>query len=258
MSANLPIERLSQHLSEFEFRRLFNELGWSNPVSDRPIEFSVNDEKYTRREVSQLSGAVVFEITSPNGAIPEKNLRQKIEQEITKLHQENVLIFVDGSRTNSLWYWTKFEDKKKYPREHLYIKGQPVDLMLGKITAMNFDISEFDDEGNVPIVAVANKLQQALDVEKVTKKFYGEFQTFHLEFIEFIKGIENERDKQWYASVILNRLMFIYFLQKKFFIDNNQNYLQDKLAASKAKDKNLFLHRISRQTLFRRFRQTRI
>ncbi len=240
MPENLPIEILSRHLSNFEFRQLFNELGWSNPANDREVEFYVSDKKFTRKEISQLSGATVFEIASANGAIPDKNLRKKIEDEIIKLHRENVLIFVDGSRTNSLWYWTKFEDKKKYPREHLYIKGQPVDLMLGKITAMNFDISEFDDEGNVPIVAVANKLQQALDVEKVTKKFYGEFQTFHLEFIEFIKGIENERDKQWYASVILNRLMFIYFLQKKFFIDNNQNYLQDKLAASKAKGNNLF------------------
>lgn len=240
MPENLPIDSLSKHLGNFEFRQLFNELGWSNPTSDRPIEFSVNDQNFKRKQISQLSGAVVLEITSTNGEIPDKNLRQKIEQAITKLHQEHVLIFVDATRTNSLWYWTKLEGKKKYPREHLYIKGQPVDLMLGKITAMNFDISEFDDEGNVPIVAVANKLQTALDVEKVTKKFYGEFQTFHLEFIEYIKGIENERDKQWYASVILNRLMFIYFLQKKYFIDGDDFYLQNKLAASKAKGKNLF------------------
>ncbi len=209
MPENLQIELLSQNLSNFDFRQLFNELGWSNPTSEKLIEFSVSGETFTRKQISQLSGAVVFEIASADGKIPEKNLRQKIQHEITKFHQENVLIFIDANCTNSLWYWAKFEDKKKYPREHLYIKGQPVDLMLGKIMSMNFDISEFDDEGNVPIVSVAQKLQKALDVEKVTKKFFIEFEKLHVKFLDYIEGIENERDKKWYASVILNRLMFI-------------------------------------------------
>jgi hypothetical protein len=34
---------------------------------------------------------------------------------------------------------------------------------------------------------------------------------------EHIEGIDNERDKRWYASVLLNRLMFVWFLQKKGF-----------------------------------------
>jgi hypothetical protein len=122
----------------------------------------------------------------------------------------------------------------------LYIKGQPVDLMLSKITALNFDIADFDEDGNVPIISVAKKLQKALDIEKTVKKFFTEFQVEHTRFLEFIEGIENERDKKWYVSVILNRLMFIYFLQKKFFIDNDQDYLQNKLAQTKAKGSNLF------------------
>ena len=257
MPDNLQIDRLSQHLSNFEFRQLFNELGWSNPSSDRPVEFVVGGETFTRQQISQLSGAVVFEVTATNGEIPEKNLLKKIQEEITKLHQENVLIFLNksrtnsnNSRTNSLWYWTKFENKKKYPREHLYIKGQPVDLMLGKIMAMNFDLSEFDDDGNVPIIAVANKLQKALDIEKVTKKFFGDFEKLHIKFLEFVEGIENERDKKWYASVILNRLMFIYFLQKKFFIDNDQDYLQNKLAESKTKGENQYYRNFLNQLFF--------
>jgi hypothetical protein len=35
--------------------------------------------------------------------------------------------------------------------------------------------------------------------------------------------------KSWYVSVMLNRLMFIYFLQKKGFLDNNRHYLRTKL-----------------------------
>jgi hypothetical protein len=240
MSENFQIDILSRHLSNFDFRQLFIELGWSNPASDKAYDFIVAGETFTRKQISQLSGAVVFEINSADGKIPEKNFLAKIQHEITKLHRENVLIFVDVSRTNSLWYWTKFENKKKYSREHLFIKGQPVDLMLGKIMALNFDIADFDEDGNVPIISVAKKLQKALDIEKTVKKFFTEFQVEHTRFLEFIEGIENERDKKWYVSVILNRLMFIYFLQKKFFIDNDQDYLQNKLAQTKAKGSNLF------------------
>jgi hypothetical protein len=40
-------------------------------------------------------------------------------------------------------------------------------------------------------------------------------------------------NKKWYASVMMNRLMFCYFIQKKRFLDWNDNYLQDKLKKCK-------------------------
>ena len=101
---------------------------------------------------------------------------------------------------------------------------------------MVVDLSDFDETGTVPVVEVASRLKSALDIEKVTKKFYKEFSEQHLVFLELIQGIDDERQRRWYASVLLNRLMFIYFLQRKHFLDNgNLNYLQDKLAESRQK-----------------------
>src|SRR2546425_475827 len=82
-------------------------------------------------------------------------------------------------------------------------------------------------EGNVSIVEVARRLRAALDVERVTKRFYGEFQEQQIAFLELIRGVPDERQRRWYASVLLNRLMFIYFLQKKYFIDGGDlNYMR--------------------------------
>ena len=59
--------------------------------------------------------------------------------------------------------------------------------------------------------------------------------------MKFIKGIDDQLNMDWYASLMLNRLMFCYFIQKKGFLDNNKNYLQDKLKACKEKKgKNKF------------------
>ncbi|MBA7581253.1 hypothetical protein ES708_23155 [subsurface metagenome] len=47
-------------------------------------------------------------------------------------------------------------------------------------------------------------------------------------------------NKDWYASLMLNRLMFIYFIQRKGFLDKNLNYLSDKryeTQKKKGKDK---------------------
>ena len=143
------------------------------------------------------------------------------------------MIFLDTERTQSLWYWVKRQDGKNLPRDHFYIKGQPGDLFLSKLGGIVFDISEFDESGNISVIEVAQRLRKALDIERVTKKFYGEFYDEHIRFIELIQGIPDDKQRRWYASVLLNRLMFIYFLQRKGFIDNGDlNYLQNKLAAS--------------------------
>ena len=44
-----------------------------------------------------------------------------------------------------------------------------------------------------------------------------------------IDGIKDEKDKHWYSLVLLNRLMFIWFVQKKGFTDDDYNYLEKKL-----------------------------
>ena len=54
-------------------------------------------------------------------------------------------------------------------------------------------------------------------------------------FFEFIEGIDEDHDQHWYSAVMLNRLMFLYFIQKKQFLNNDNNYLKTKLAESKEK-----------------------
>src|SRR4051812_35434936 len=98
---------------------------------------------------------------------------------------------------------------------------------------MYVDFKEMTD-GDLSIVDALDKLKRALDVEPVTKKFYAEFREKHLEFIEHIHGIDDERERQWYASVLLNRLMFVYFLQRKGFLDGGDyHYLQHHIESSR-------------------------
>jgi hypothetical protein len=51
--------------------------------------------------------------------------------------------------------------------------------------------------------------------------------------LKFIEGIPDRDLERWYASVMINRLMFIYFVQKKGFLDNDKDYLRAKLRLTK-------------------------
>ncbi len=82
---------------------------------------------------------------------------------------------------------------------------------------------------------------KAFDVERVTKKFYEDYKLLHALFKDAAKNVPTPNDRPWLASVTLNRLMFVYFLQRKGFLDNgNEHYLEQKLAASKKLGKNRF------------------
>ncbi len=238
----LDLTNARKCLQSFDFTCLFVEdLGWSQPGTVEPVPMACKDVAFTRREVAELAGVVVFEIVAQDGLIPDLKTRAAVHKEISKHHHENVLVFVDARRTQSVWYWVKRQDGKVAPRNHIFVRGQSGDLLLSKLSSMAFDLSEFDAAGSVPLLEVTNRIKQALDIERVTKKFYAEFQDQHLAFLDLIRGIDDERDRHWYASVLLNRLMFIYFLQKKFFLDGGDDrYLQNKLEQSRARGSDLF------------------
>jgi len=253
----MPLDPTSarEYLNAFDFKTLFiEELGWSKPTSREAMEFVCQDVMFTRQEIASLSGVVVFEITAAAGLIPDADTCKAIHKEISALFHENLLIFLDVDRTQSLWYWAKREGAKLLPRRHSYFKGQPGDLFLSKISAMFVDIADLDEDGSLGVAQAAKLLQKALDTEAVTKKFFKDFETEHTRFLTLVQGIGDERDRRWYASVLLNRLMFIYFLQRKFFLDGgNETYLQDKLALYAAADEGRYYGEFLKALFFEGF-----
>ena len=235
----MPIDRTTvrHYLQAFDFKNLFiEEMGWSKS-NPRAIPMEANGTRYQRRAIAQQSGVSVFEVfpAEATAQLPDAKTRKLLHEQIEKLSHENLIIFLDNDqkRTQSLWYWVKRDGKKSHPREHLYMQGQPGDLFLSKLDSMVIELDDLREDGTLPISDVTKRLASALDIERVTKKFYTEFSTLRVAFIDKIDGIQKDADRFWYASVLLNRLMFIYFLQKRGFIQNNTRYLDEHLQRSK-------------------------
>jgi hypothetical protein len=240
--------QVKKYLQLADFTSLFiEELGWDY-ADISPIYLNVNDENYTIEAICQKRGLMVYHCLPEKGILPNSQVRKKIDVEVTSYSQEHLIIYTDKGQQKQVWQWVKRESATKTKaKETTFNITQSGELLSQKLESLFIDFAE---EENLTLTDVTQRTERAFDIEKVTKDFFNKFQERHFKFAAVIQGIENPKDANWYASVVLNRLMFIYFLQKKGFLDHgNTNYLQDKLKVSQTQGKDLYYQQFL-QTLF--------
>ncbi len=248
-------QRMKQHLHEFQFQQLFiEELGWAH-CKGNTIPIALEDGECLLSPFAEMGGMVIYQgKIAENSKLPQTQRRISISRELSKVTFEHMVIFTDTGNRESLWLWAKHESGKPFAvKEHPYKKGMPGDSLLQKLAGIAFQIEDLDEEGKTAITDVKSKFQKVFDIEKVTKRFYDEFKTEHSSFAEFLKGIEVQDEVDWYISVMLNRLMFIYFIQKKGFLNGDVSYLGNKLGESKSKGGNQFYRRLMIPLFFEGF-----
>lgn len=81
---------------------------------------------------------------------------------------------------------------------------------------------------------------------QLRKRFYHRFKIEHTAFSQAIQGIASTAGRERYASLILYRLMFLYFISQQGFLDGDTRYLQHHLRAiqeDRSKDSSLSFYR---------------
>ena len=219
-------------LEQFDFPKLFiEELGWDRHSAD--LSIPISGTTFALRAVAEKRGMVAWVCEAASGQqIPDRATRKKIETQVAKTTLEHLIIFTDAKRAEQIWCWARREaGKPASVPEHFWYASSGNRGFLQKLEAIAFSLAE---ETTLTLNDVTTRARAAFDVEMVTKRFYDQFKTEHKAFLDFISGISEVADKEWYASLMLNRMMFIYFMQRKRFLDNSPNYLADKLAACKS------------------------
>ena len=229
----VSVEELRPHLQAFDFPRLFVEgLGWDH-FQGESLALPIDGHEYALKPVAEKASFAVFECApGPDGAIPAYPVRRKIEAQVVKRAFEHLIIFVDAARTQQIWQWVKRQASKPAAcREHRFHAGQTGQPLLQRLDSFIFTLE--DEASGVGISDVATRAGKTFDVEKVTKRFYDRFQQELKTFRGFVQGITEigqSTDKHdWYASLMLNRMMFVYFVQKQGFLDGDTDYLRNRL-----------------------------
>ncbi len=224
----LSVSRIQHYLKNFKLEKLFiEELGWDHHSGKLLIE--INETSYTLSAVAEKRGVQIF-ICSPNadGKIPDYATRLKIEKQAIKSAYEHLIIFIDDAKSMQIWQWVSRQPGLRAAfREHHYVPAyHSGESLIQKLSSIIFPLSE---EEGLTLTGIVFKLRDAFDRDKITKKFYDYFKKQHTTFLDFIHGITQQGDREWYASLMLNRLMFIYFIQRKGFLDGDSDYLKNRL-----------------------------
>jgi hypothetical protein len=231
-------EQIARYLEQFALQKLFiEELGWDRYTESLAVE--VDGTEYTLQSVAEKKGVVAL-VCAPDakGGVPDYATRKKIEEQVNKRLREHLIIFADAQHTQQYWLWVRRKPGERAAyRGEQYYNGQSGERLIQKLQQIAIDM---DDEETLTLIDVTLRVEQGFDVEKVTKKFYDRFQKEHEVFVQAISGIADPELQRWYASLMLNRLMFAYFIQRKGFLDGDTNYLPNRLMRVQALGPNMF------------------
>ena len=238
----------NQYIQTSNFRELFiSEMGWNNPSGATVLpEYTIDERIFHIEEIAERSGFQILKCEVDE--LPTSSVCKKLDTKLRKNAENYICIFEapplsgeDGRGAHHLWVAPV---KKVEKRDVVLIEYDSVDkasFLFEKMEGLSFSLDE-----SPTIIDVVERVQAAflINSEKITKDFYTGFKKEHTNFAKFITGIDDHLDdkdnknKQWYTSVMLNRLMFCYFIQKKGFLDSDVDYLRHKLEWTQQEEGN--------------------
>lgn len=205
-----------------DFQTLFlEELGWDKPDL-APLRITVDEQTYTLQQVAGYSGLRVWLCNE----LPDSRTQRLIDQQVRKVSDARLLIFADHTRQEWRWLQSADADGVGQPRLalHRHTVGTTNEALSQRLGTIEIKIDE-----SPTLIEVLRKMRAAFDADIVTKRFYDQFVRRQRALTVAIQGIPDDSEREWYSSLMMNRLMFIYFMQKKSFMDQDTDYLRNRL-----------------------------
>lgn len=221
----------NQCVEESDFKQLFiSEMGWNNPHGQTEFDLDFDDLTYSFHIVAERNGFQVMTCEVLN--IPTSSFCKKLDTRLRRAANDYICIFHIPHSQHHLWAVPVKKVEKRDIVLVEYANAEAAGFLFEKINNLSFDLDQ-----TTTITDVVGRVQSAfiINSERITKDFYSGFKKEHTRFAQLITGIDDHiadkdnRNKQWYTSVMLNRMMFCYFIQKKGFLDGDVDYLRHKL-----------------------------
>lgn len=205
-----------------EFKKLFlEELGWDRPDL-APLTVDVDEQTYTLEQVAGFSGLRVWLCHE----VPEARTQRIIDQRVRRESEARLLIFADEAKQEWRWLQTADAEGVGQPRLalHRHYVGTSNEALNQRLATIEIGLNE-----RPTLIEVLRSMRAAFDADVVTRRFYDQFVRKQRALTEAIEGIADDAEREWYSALMMNRLMFIYFMQKKSFMDEDIDYLRNRL-----------------------------
>ena len=173
-------------------------------------------------------------------------IRRITTQQYKKNHfAYKLLIFKDKKSidTTFVFYYKERNDiKLKIRRLNIYKN------MLSTTDKQILQSLSIVDDNTIDDVYICNKFKDAFDIEKVSGSFFKEFSEEYKNLQNNIRrhSSNNLDDCQieflnsQFSLLLMNRLVFLYFIQKKGWLNGKRDYLYDRFLYCKRNDLNYY------------------
>ena len=169
-----------------------------------------------------------------------KGKEPEIVKDISAYYPANIIILTNREADEAHFINTKYVGKKQDKK----VKGFRR-ITVGKTDRLRTAaerLSLLYVDTHISTLDLMQKCVDAFDVEAVTVEFYDEFVKKYRFLREAIK-IENNllfKDADELTQNILNRLLFLYFVQKKGWLNNDYRFLYDNFNNCKSRGKEYY------------------
>lgn len=217
-------DRIASLVDQGNFSGLFiGELGWDNPTNTRPVRYvdPESGQATMATPVASKRGVVVYHCP----VLLDRQTLEALDRAVSKRSIERLLILTERGEQQWRWPEPRKSGGTRYVG-HQHLVGAPNPALFQRLAAVRFTIEE---EDRLTVLAVRERIRAQFNVDQVTSRFYNEFRDNQQTLMNAISGIPSLEERSWYSSLLLNRLMFIYFMQRKEFLNGDQNYLRTSL-----------------------------
>ena len=243
----IDIARIRRLIKGFDFDGLFEELGWDR--FRRVLPVVVDEVEYRLTGIREKRGFQVFHYLVPSGSsFPPAATMTKIQRAVTKSAHQNIVVVSDQAKTRQSYRIARREDGKLLRSTGMdFYDGHSGEALAQRLAKIAIPLEDDESTEHTDVVRKVSDLF----AERATRRFFTEFQRQREAFLTFIKGIKDVQQREWYSSLMLNRLMFVYFVQKKGFLDHDLYYLRNRLKRTQESKKAF--HEFYRYFLIRLF-----
>lgn len=153
---------------------------------------------------------------------------------ISRYYPANLIIFTNKERDEAHFINTKFVGKERDKK----VKGFRR-ITIGKtdrLRTASERLSKIYAYDGISTLALMSKCEEAFDVEAVSTEFYKEFVKKYKELRNVIRKNNKQLKKGVDDSLtqeITNRLLFLYFIQKKGWLNGDYRFLYNNFQSSK-------------------------
>jgi MmeI, DNA-methyltransferase domain len=138
------------------------------------------------------------------------------------------LLFICATRDYDRVTFAHFRGEKAQAAKLATFGWQKDDRHLRTLCEYNLSALEWPDDNGKDKETWLKKWATAFDVEAVTKRFFGEYAEVFHRVEASVKGVPDGEPRRLYTQRLFNRLLFLYFIQRKGWLSyqGDKRYLR--------------------------------